>query len=76
MIDKTRLARAPEWVGLTKHEAAVRRSLESADDAAARLDFFGALQWLAVIEVIGDRLPDEYVARRDAWALAAQGHTP
>ena len=59
-------------IGLTKHEAAVRRSLAWADEAAALLDYAGALLWLAAIEATGDQLPLEYRGKQNAWALEAQ----
>ena len=40
-----------------------------ADEAAADHDYAGALEWLDVIEAIGDRLPEEQ-RKRAAWALA------
>lgn len=59
----------PEPVGLTRHEAAVRRTLDLADEAAARGDFDDALAWLAAIEAMGDDLPAEYVGQQRAWRL-------
>jgi len=76
VTDTTRWTSEPEWIGLTRHEAAVRRSLEWADEAAALLDFSGALQWLAAITASGDRLPDEYLVKQSLWALAACEATP
>lgn len=65
----------PQPVGLTRHEAAVRRTLAWADEAAALLDYHGALQWLAAIEAIGDPLPLEYLGKQHAWAIAARQAT-
>lgn len=59
--------------GITKHEAAVMRTLEWADEAAANHDYVGALQWLAVIEAIGCPLSDEHLGKQTTWALAARG---
>ena len=61
----------PEPVGLTKHEAAVRRSLAWAEEAAERLDYAGALRWLAAIEATGDELSPQYLGKRRGWTLAA-----
>lgn len=55
-----------------RHRAAVRRTISWADEAAARRDFAGALEWLAVIEAIGDRLSAPQLARRRAWARASR----
>lgn len=61
----------PAPVGLTRHEAAVRRTLDLAEESAARGDYRDALAWLAAIEATGDRLPAPYVERQAAWTLAA-----
>ncbi len=76
MTNQERSASGPKLVGLTKHEVAVRRSLEWADEAAALLDYRGALEWLAAVEAIGHRLPNEYLVKQDLWALAARETTP
>ena len=65
----------PEPVGLTKHEAAVRRSLDWADEAAERLDYAGALRWLAAVEATGDQLSGEYLDKRRGWSLAAHARS-
>ncbi len=57
---------------VARHRAAVRRTISWADEAAARRDFAGALEWLAVIEAIGDRLSAAQLARRRAWARASR----
>ena len=62
-----------ERPGITKHEAAVMRTLGWADEAAADQDYTGALHWLAVIEAIGSPLSDEYRGKQATWALAAGG---
>ena len=58
-----------------QHQAAVRRSLGWADAAARAGDHAGALQWLDVVEAVGDVLSAEYAAKREAWgrALRAAG---
>jgi hypothetical protein len=66
---------AAEQPGLTKHEAAIFHTLSWADEAAADHDYAGALEWLAVIEATGDRLPEEHQRKRATWALA-QGQVP
>ncbi len=76
VVGERRWASEPGPVGLTKHEAAVRSTLACADEAAALLDFHGALRWLSTIEAIGDQLPREYLDRQSAWALAARAGTP
>ena len=76
MTDQQQRASDPQRVGLTKHEVAVRRSLEWADDAAALLDYAGALQWLTAIEATGHQLPNEYLDKQSLWALAARESTP
>lgn len=55
-----------------RHRAAVRRTVAFADEAAAERDFAGALEWLAVIEAIGDRLSPSLLARRTAWSRASR----
>ncbi|HZE18299.1 MAG TPA: hypothetical protein VE197_22850 [Mycobacterium sp.] len=60
-------ARSPE----AKHEQAVARTLEFAEDAACRGDFTDALAWLATLEAIGRRLPSEYLTKREEWRIAA-----
>lgn len=53
-----------------RHEHAVARTLEFAEEAATRGDFTDALAWLATLEAIGRRLPHEYVSKRQQWRLA------
>ncbi len=53
-----------------KHERAVARTLEFADEAAGRGDFRDALAWLATLEAIGRRLSDEYLVKQAEWRLA------
>jgi hypothetical protein len=59
-----------DQAGLSKHEAAVMRTLAWADEAAAAQDYAGALAWLEVIEAIGCLLPEEHLRNRAVWALA------
>ena len=56
-----------------RHLAAVARSLGWARESAARGDYADALGWVRVVEAIGDAIPHEYEAKRQAWlsALAA-----
>jgi hypothetical protein len=76
VTDQQRRASEPQWVGLTKHEVAIRKSLDCADEAAALLDYPGALLWLAAIEATGHQLSDEYLDKQRLWALAAREATP
>jgi hypothetical protein len=50
-----------------RHLAAVARSLGWARESAARGDYADALGWVRVVEAIGDAIPDEYEAERQAW---------
>jgi hypothetical protein len=61
---------AADQPGLTQHEEAIFCTLSWADEAAADHDYAGALEWLDVIEAIGDRLPEEHQRKRATWALA------
>lgn len=54
----------PPWLAATS-------TLLLADDAAAAGNYGLALWWLAGIEAIGDRLPDEYLDKRSAWTRAS-----
>jgi hypothetical protein len=56
-----------------RHLAAVARSLGWARESAARGEYADALGWVGVVEAIGDPIPHEYDAERQAWlsALAA-----
>jgi len=58
-----------------KHLAAVARSLQWADEAAAA-DHADALAWLQTVEATGDTLPDAYEAKRRAWRLAVNANRP
>jgi len=59
-----------------KHERAVARTLEFAEEAASRSDFSEALAWLETLDAIGRRLPSEYVSKRLEWRLAAADDRP
>lgn len=50
-----------------RHTAAVARSLGWARDSAARGDYADALDWVRVVEAIGDRIPEEFETMRRAW---------
>jgi len=52
----------------TRHEVAVARTLQWADGSAARGDFAGALEWVALIESIDGGLPNEYETKRQTWS--------
>ena len=53
-----------------RHEQAVARTFEFAEEAAGRRDFTDALAWLQTLEAIGQVLPGEYLSKREAWRLA------
>ena len=59
-----------------RHERAVARTLEYAEEAASRGDFSEALAWLETLEAIGRRLPTEYASKRLEWRLAVAGDRP
>ncbi len=48
--------------------AGVAKTLAWADDAATEHDYEAALFFLAVVQADGNRLPREYLVKRDAWA--------
>ena len=54
----------------TQHERAVAQTLEWADEAASRGDHARALEWLTVLEKIGEQLSGEYRRKRETWRLA------
>ena len=56
-----------------RHQAAVRQSLTWADAAAREGNHSDALQWLDVIEAVGDELSVEYTAKRESWRRALSG---
>jgi hypothetical protein len=55
-----------------QHRAAVTRSLNWAEQAAAEGDYPGALSWLATIEAIDGELPPGVDAKRRSWAASAR----
>jgi hypothetical protein len=57
--------------GEERHERAVARTLEFAEEAAGRGDYTDPLGWLQTLEAIGRILPVEYLSKREAWRLAA-----
>jgi hypothetical protein len=56
----------------TKHRTAVERTLQWADEAAARGDHGDALAWLDTVEAIGDALPAQYRVKRGEWLASLQ----
>jgi hypothetical protein len=55
-----------------RHERAVTRTLEFADEAASRRDYVDALAWLQTLEAIGHELPAAYREKRATWQLARE----
>jgi hypothetical protein len=53
--------------GVGPHERAVANTLGFAQDAAARGDFRGALEWLGVMEIVDGGLPPGWERTRAAW---------
>jgi hypothetical protein len=53
-----------------RHEQAVARTLEWADEAAERGQHATALEWLQTLEAIGDELSSEYRRKRERWRRA------
>jgi hypothetical protein len=49
------------------HERAVANTLGFAREAAARGDFRGALEWLAVVDVVDGGLPPGWERTRAVW---------
>jgi hypothetical protein len=68
--DLTSTGRRGPFSRENRHEHAVARTLEFAEEAASRGDLTDALAWLQTIEWIGRRLPDEYLSKRQEWRLA------
>lgn len=50
-----------------RHERAVANTLGFAEEAAARGDFRGALEWLGVVEVVDGVLPPGWERTRAMW---------
>ena len=59
----------PQWPNSfeAQHAAIVARTLRWADEAAARHDYVEAVRWVETIRSLGERLPDEYNAKRETW---------
>jgi len=55
-----------------RHQAAVANTLGWADEAAGRDDYHDALAWLRTLEAIGEILPEQYLAKREAWTRRAR----
>jgi hypothetical protein len=53
-----------------RHDRAVARTLEWADQAAERGQHATALEWLQTVEAIGDELSGEYQSKRNRWRRA------
>jgi hypothetical protein len=53
------------------HQSAIAKTLALADEAAAQGDYADALAWLAMVEALGDNLPERYVIARRGWRAAA-----
>jgi hypothetical protein len=53
--------------GLGRHERAVANTLGFAQEAAARGDFKGALEWLGVVEIVDGVLPPGWDGKRAEW---------
>ena len=56
-----------------QHLAAVRQSLDWADDAARAGDHADALHWLDVVEAVEHELPADYADKRESWRRALRG---
>jgi hypothetical protein len=55
----------------SKHAAIVATTLRWADEAAARHDYVEAVRWVETIRSVGQRLPEQYEAKRRAWRRLA-----
>lgn len=53
--------------GTERHRLAVARTLDWADQAAARGEYGEALAWLETVEAVDFELPQPYVVKRAAW---------
>ncbi|HYB26159.1 MAG TPA: hypothetical protein VEF89_06075 [Solirubrobacteraceae bacterium] len=56
-----------------RHEQAVARTLEWAEEAAERGQHATALEWLQTLETMGDELSSEYERKRERWRRALVG---
>ncbi len=68
-----RLGAPPRAAGLSaadRHLGAVASSLGWAQESADRGDYADALEWIAVLEAIGEEIPDGYQTKRQAWGRA------
>ncbi|MGO9906806.1 MAG: hypothetical protein ACLP4R_04735 [Solirubrobacteraceae bacterium] len=50
-----------------RHERAVANTLGFAQEAAAKGDFAGALEWLGVVEIVDGALPAGWERKRALW---------
>jgi len=50
-----------------RHDRAVVQSFGFAQEAAANGDFFNAIEWLRVVEVVDGGLPAEWERTREYW---------
>jgi hypothetical protein len=73
-LDRTR--RGETFASGGRHERAVARTLEFAEEAASRGDFSEALAWLETLDAIGRRLPSEYASKRVEWQIAVADDRP
>jgi hypothetical protein len=72
MIDRSGIGRGRDPAHRDRHLTAAQISLRWADEAASRANFEDALGWLEVTMAIGDRLPEEYLLKREKWSLAVR----
>jgi len=56
-----------------RHQAAVSRSLEWAQQSAERGDYGDALAWVKVVEATGSQLPPAIRDKRQLWLDALSG---
>jgi hypothetical protein len=75
--DADERARRPRFGStMERHRAALRRTLDWAEDAANDADYATALAWLATIEAVEGELPKELEARRHAWGQRRKAAGP
>lgn len=53
-----------------RHAAIIARTLRWADEAAGRRDYVEALRWVEKVRSLGQTLPHDYEAKRQAWLQA------